>query len=243
VPVTAAHLDAALTQADQDGLSHLAFLHRVIADQAQLRRERSTQQRIKEAHFRELKTLASFDWNFNAQAINRVQIEELATGDFIRRRQNLVVVGQSGVGKTFLVQAIGLSACTLGYRVRYITSAKLLRDLTASLADQTLPKRVRYYAHFEVLMIDEFGFERIERLDSPQAASLFYKIIDARSQQGSTVLVTNIDFDAWGDYLGDPPLAMAFLDRVVENAIILKIQGRSYRAHRAGGSEPKDPNE
>jgi len=243
VPLTAAHLDAALTQADQEGLSHLAFLHRVIADQAQLRRERSTQQRIKEAHFREQKTLASFDWNFNAKAINRVQIEELATGDFIRRRQNLVLVGQSGVGKTFLVQAIGLSACTLGYRVRYITSAHLLRDLTASLADQTLPKRVRYYAHFEALIIDEFGFERIERLESPQAASLFYKIIDARSQQGSTVLVTNIDFEAWGDYLGDPPLAMAFLDRVVENAIILKIPGRSYRAHRAGGPEPENPPE
>jgi DNA replication protein DnaC len=241
VPVTAAHLDAALTQADQEGLSHLAFLHRVIADQAHLRRERSTQQRIKDARFRELKTLASFDWNFNAKAINRVQIEELATGDFIRRRQNLVLVGQSGVGKTFLVQAIGLSACTRGYRVRYITSAKLLRDLTASLADQTLPRRVRYWAHFEALIIDEFGFERIERLESPQAASLFYKIIDARSQQGSTVLVTNIDFDAWGDYLGDPPLAMAFLDRVVDGAIILKIQGKSYRAHRAGGPEPENP--
>ena len=91
---------------------------------------------------------------FNAQAINRVQIEELATGDFIRRRQNLVVVGQSGVGKTFLVQAIGLSACTRGYRVRYLSSAKLLRDLTASLADQTLPKWVRYYAHFDALIID-----------------------------------------------------------------------------------------
>ena len=100
-----------------------------------------------------------------------------------------------------------------------------------------------YYARFEALIIDEFGFERIERLESPQAASLFYKIIDARSQQGSTVLVTNIDFDAWGDYLGDPPLAMAFLDRVVENAIILKIQGKSYRAHRAGGPETENPPE
>jgi DNA replication protein DnaC len=93
------------------------------------------------------------------------------------------------------------------------------------------------------VILDEFGFDRIERLESAQAASLLYKLIDARSQQRSTALVTNIDFDAWGDYLGDPPLAMAFLDRIVDGAIILKIQGKSYRAHRAqpaaGGKRPK----
>ena len=94
-------------------------------------------------------------------------------------------------------------------------------------------KRVRYYARFDLLIIDEFGFDRIERTESPQAANLLYKIIDARSRQRSTALVTNIDFDAWGDYLGDPPLAMAFLDRIVDGAIILKINGKSFRAHRA----------
>ena len=86
-------------------------------------------------------------------------------------------------------------------------------------------------------MIDEFGFDRIERTESPQAANLLYKIIDARSRQRSTALVTNIDFDAWGDYLGDPPLAMAFLDRIVDGAIILKISGKSYRAHRGRPSK------
>jgi DNA replication protein DnaC len=231
VPLTAEQLDTALAQASD--LSHLEFLHRVIIDQASLRRERSTQRRIKDARFRELKTLATFDWEFNGKAINRLQIEELASADFIRRRQNLVFVGQSGVGKSFLAQSIGQAACALGYRVRYITSAELLADLTASLADQTLPDRVRYYARFDLLLLDEFGFDRIERTASPQAASLLYKVIDARSQKASTALVTNIDFDAWGDYLGDPPLAMAFLDRLVDGAIIIKIKGKSYRAHRA----------
>jgi DNA replication protein DnaC len=120
----------------------------------------------------------------------------------------------------------------------YTTSAALLMDLTASLADQTLPQRVRYYGRFDLLAIDEFGFERIERSASPQAANLLYKIIDARSRQRSTALVTNIDFAAWGDYLGDPPLAMAFLDRVVDGAIIVKINGKSYRAHRARTAKP-----
>jgi len=148
-----------------------------------------------------------------------------------------VFVGQSGVGKSFLIQAIGEAACVLGYSVRYTTSADLLIDLTASLADQTLPERVRYYARFQLLIIDEFGFEKIERSSSPQAANLLYKVIDARNRQRSTALVTNIDFEAWGDYLGDPPLAMAFLDRVVDGAIIVKIKGKSYRAHRASATK------
>jgi len=101
-----------------------------------------------------------------------------------------------------------------------------------------LPQRVRYYGRFDLLVIDEFGFEKIERSASPQAANLLYKIIDARSRQRSTALVTNIDFPAWGDYLGDPPLAMAFLDRVVDGAIIVKINGKSYRAHRARTAKP-----
>jgi DNA replication protein DnaC len=122
--------------------------------------------------------------------------------------------------------------------VRYTTSALLLEDLKASLADQTLPQRIRYYAAFDLLVIDEFGFDKIERAEAPQAANLLYKIIDARYHQRSTALVTNIDFDAWADYLGDPPLAMAFLDRIVDGAIILKLKGKSYRAHRAGQKKP-----
>jgi DNA replication protein DnaC len=233
VPLSAADFDAAVAQAAQHDWSTLELLHRLISAPADLRRERSTARRIREAYFAELKTLASFDWDFNAKAIRRLQIEELASGDFIRRRQNLVLAGPSGVGKSFLVQAIGQAACVQGHRVRYITSAALLQNLTACLADRTLPERIRYYARFELLIIDEFGFDRIERSEAPHAASLLYKIMDARSQKVSTALVTNIDFEAWGEYLGDAPLAMAFLDRLVDGAIILKIKGKSYRAHRA----------
>jgi hypothetical protein len=92
--------------------------------------------------------------------------------------------------------------------------------------------RQAIYSVFPVLK-DEFGFDKIERAESSQAANLLYKIIDARGQQHSTALVTNIGFEAWGEYLGDAPLAMAFLDRLVDGAIILKIKGKSYRAHRA----------
>lgn len=232
VPLTAAQLDAVLARAERDRLTHLEFTQLLIAEQAQQRRERTIARRLKEAGFRELCTLAGFDWEFN-KTINRVQIEELATAAFIGRQDNLVIVGQSGVGKSRIIQSVGQAACVAGYRICYTTSAGLLAKLTASLADQTLPKCVRRYARYDLLIIDEFGFDKIERSETPQAANLLYKIIDARTQR-STAVVTNIDFDAWGDYLGDPPLAMAFLDRVVDGAIILKIKGHSYRAHRAG---------
>ncbi len=232
IPLRAEQLEQTLARAEHEGHSHLEFLQQVIALQAAGRRERSIARRIGDAGFREGKTLATFDWQFNARAIERTRVEELASGEFIRRHDNLVVVGQSGVGKSHIVQAVGHQACALGWRVRYTTSAALLEDLRASLADQTLTKRVRYYAGFDLLIVDEFGFERIERTEGPQAASLLYKVVDARSEQRSTALVTNIDFEGWGEYLGDAPLAMALLDRIVDGAIILKIAGKSYRAHR-----------
>ena len=226
-------MDDTLRRAEHEGLSHLDFLSLLIGEQAVQRRERSIDRRIRDAKFPEIKTLAEFDWKFNAAAIDRVQIEELATGEFIRRGENLMMVGQSGVGKSFLLQALGRGFCAVGWRVRYTTSAELLTLLTASLADQTLAKTLRYFTRFDLLLIDEFGFDHIERAESPQSANLLYKVIDARNGRCSTALATNIDFDAWADYLGDPPLAMAFLDRIVDGAIVLKINGRSYRAHRS----------
>lgn len=233
VPLTDQQLDAALARAEQEGLSHLQFVHCLIADQAAARRQRSIERRIRDARFRDNGTLESFDWKFNEKTIDRGRMEELASGEFVRRGENLVLVGQSGVGKSHLLQGIARRHCMLGYRVRYITSAALVNDLATSRADDTLPRRLRYFGNFDLLAIDEFGFERLERMDHPQAANLLYKVIEARYPRRSTALVTNVDFDAWGDYLGDPPLAMAFLDRVVDGAIVLKLEGKSYRAHRA----------
>lgn len=243
IPLRAEQFDAALARAEREGLSHLEFLHQLIAEQAGQRRERSIARRIREACFREEKTLATFDWEFNAKTIKRTQIEELATGEFIRRRDNLVMVGQSGVGKSHIVQALGMAACALGWRVHYQTSADLLNELKASLADQTLPKRIREYGRYDLLIIDEFGYERIERIESPQAANLLYKVIDVRCERRSTALVTNIDFKGWAEYLGDAHLCMGLLDRIVDGAIILKMPGKSYRAHRAKQADAPQPSD
>jgi DNA replication protein DnaC len=227
-------LDDALRQAEQGRWSHLELLDRLFGCQAMQKRERMIQRRIRDARFAENKTLEGFDWKFNAQAIDRSEMEELATGDFIRRGDKLLMVGQSGIGKSHLLEGIGRRACLQGYRVRYIKSDALLADLGASLADGTTVKRIRYFARPDLLIIDGFGFDRIEREQSPQGLSLLYKVIEKRGPRRSTALITNIDFDTWNDYLEDSPLVMALIDRLFEKAIIKRFpQAKSYRAHQA----------
>ena len=128
----------------KEGLSHLNFLELIFGEPAARSRQRAIERRIREAKFREDKNLADFDWKFNGQAIDRAQIEQLATGEFLRRHENLVMVGQSGVGKSHLLQALARRYCELGYRVRYTTSADLLEDLRkfAGRPDPSSPHRL-----------------------------------------------------------------------------------------------------
>ena len=235
-------LDAALSAAEKESLSHLEFLHRLLAGPAEARLHRALQRRIQSARFRELTTLDGFDWEFNAKGVDRRSVEQLATCDFVRRRENVVLVGQTGLGKSRIIQAVGHAACVQGYRVRYATSARLLQEFTAALADGTFNQVLAEYARFDLLLIDEFGFDRLEREAQAQASTFYYRLLDARTGRHSTVLVTNIDFTAWADYLGDPPLASAFLDRLVDGAMILKLSGRSYRVHRARPVAEADRN-
>ena len=121
-------LDAALSAAEKESLSHLEFLHRLLAGPAEAKLQRALQRRLGEAKFRELTSLEGFDWAFNAQGLNRQKIEHLVTCDFIRRHENVILVGQTGLGKSRILQSVGHAACVQGYRVRYATSAKLLKE-------------------------------------------------------------------------------------------------------------------
>lgn len=238
LPLRLEQLDELLRLADREGLAPLEFVERLLAPLVAQRRDRSIEYRIRKACFPERRTLEEFDWSFNAKAIDRRQIEALATCDFIRREENLILVGQSGVGKSHLVLALGLRACALGYRVLFTTSAEMIARLTASLADATLPAKLRLFTTPDFLIIDEFAFDHIERANCRDAAALLYKVIDERNGKRSTAVITNLDFAAWADYLGDAPLTMAFTDRLVDRATILRISGRSYRAHRRRPAQP-----
>jgi DNA replication protein DnaC len=233
VALAAGGLDATLKAAETESLSYLEFLHRVLAGPAEAKRQHALERRIRAAHFRELTTMEGFDWEFNAKGIDRRSIEQLMTCDFVRRRENVILVGSTGLGKSRIIQSAGHAACHHGYRVRYATSAKLLQEFTAALADGSFTAMLKEYARFDLLLIDEFGFDQLERAAEPQSSSFYYRLLDARMGRRSTVLATNVDFGAWAKYLGDPLLATAFLDRLVDGAVVLKLAGRSYRAHRA----------
>jgi DNA replication protein DnaC len=208
-------------------------LERFLAAPANDSRERGVARRIEQAKFPTTATLESFDWSFNAETILRAPFEELATGEFIARRDNLAFVGKSGLGKTHLIEGVARACCVLGYRVRYVTSASLLEELTAAAGVKALPSKIRYYRSLDLLIIDEFGFDKMERREYPESPSLLYKVVDSRNGRGSTAFVTNVNFTDWTDYLGDPPLVMALLDRVVDSAIVQRFEGKSYRKHRA----------
>jgi DNA replication protein DnaC len=233
IPLSDGQFDALVASAEKEQVSHLEFLACFLSGPANQRRERSIERRIKDAGFPTAATLESFDWEFNRKTIPRLPFEQLATGDFLERQENVAFVGKSGTGKSHLIQGIGRACCVLGYRVRYTTSAELLEDLSAAAGDNTLPQRIRYYGRFDFLVIDELGFEKLELRHYPEAPSLLYKIVDHRSPKKSTALVSNIEFKEWTDYLGDAPLTMALIDRIVDGAIIQKFEGKSYRVHRA----------
>ena len=111
---------------------------------------------------------------------------------------------------------------------RYTTATSMLSDLMASLADGTLDHKLKAYTRPQILLIDEVGFDRLEQ-ESAKNASLFFKVIDARYCKNSTFLSTNIDFKALGDYLGDPVITTAIVDRMVHHSIIINIKGPSWR--------------
>ena len=181
VPITAEQLDNAIRVAEHRGDSHQAFLWELLGTAAIDRQERAIARRIREARFPNQGALEDFDWSFNASAIDRTQIEQLATGEWMSRTENLVMLGQSGVGKSRLLEGIGRRLCAIGKRVRYTTSGDLLTQLTASLADGTLPRQLSYWSNFDLLIIDEFGLDYVERKLDPQAGHLLFNVIAARA--------------------------------------------------------------
>lgn len=222
-------LDRFLKEHAQEKLSTLEILAKFLEIPAQASQETAIAYRIKRAGFPTEATLESYDWSRNPTTITREPFLELATGEFIRKKENVAFVGESGLGKTHLMQGIARKCCTLGYRVRYETSASLIESLNQSRAIKELGPKVRYYCSWDLLIIDEFGFDKLERKEVPDALSLLYKVIDGRNRRNSTAVITNVSFDDWTEYLGDPPMTMALLDRVVDQTNLVRFVGESIR--------------
>lgn len=230
---TLAKLDEHLAWAAHDQPAAGVLLARVLGEEAAHKLEHRIERRIDQSGLRERKTLETFDWPFQP-GLDKALVLELARLDFVRRKEDLVVTGKSGTGKSHILQAIALRACQQQMRVRYARCVDLLDDLYAGLADATYPKRLRAWASVDLLIIDDVGLGQVKKRESePTAAHTLYDLIDRRHARASTALTSNIQLSAWGNYLGDIALAVAVLDRLAMHAVHIDIDGPSYRQHVA----------
>jgi DNA replication protein DnaC len=224
-------LETELSEAAKKALAPTDLLERLLSIEADALIERRMERRVRESKLPERKLLADFDFAFQT-GLDKAQVMEIAKLDFVERKQGLVIAGNSGTGKSHIAKALLLLACARLYRCRYTTASGMLTDLVASRADNTLPTKLRTYTSPDILLIDELGFDRLEQEDA-RNASLFFKVIDGRYCKGSTLITTNIDFSQLGDYLGDPVVTTAIVDRMVHHSIIINIQGPSWRMHES----------
>jgi DNA replication protein DnaC len=221
-------IDEALTDfAHENPADPENLLERLLDAQLQDNTERMIGRRLKEARFPERKTMMDFDFSFQPDLDKRL-IFELATLRLLQKRQGLILAGNSGTGKSHLAIALGIEACKRGVTVLYTTAAEMLSDLYSALADDTLEQKLKRYVRPTLLIVDELGFDRLEQ-ENARNAALFFKVVDARYQTGSTFYTTNIDFEALGHYLGDPVVTTAIVDRMVHRSTVITLTGPSYR--------------
>jgi DNA replication protein DnaC len=227
-------LEVRLQEAAGHGLGHAEFLELVLQDELAIRADRQLQRRVKAAQFREVKTLDVFDWSFNP-TIKRKQIYDLASGQFIRERRDVLFLGPPGVGKSFLVQAIGYQAIKAGFVVLYRSIFDVVRDFLRDEALGGEDKVLMRYLKPDLLLIDDMGMKQLPK----RSGEYLFEIIMRRYETRSTVLTSNRPLEDWGRLLDDVPSATAILDRVLHHAEIVQITGKSYRLRNAGRAEPE----
>lgn len=190
-------------------------------------RERRIERRIRAAKFPDMPTLETFDFAFQT-GIDRPLVMDLATLAWVDRQEDLVLIGQSGTGKSHIAKALCLIACKQQRRVLYTTCAGMLSDLFASLADNTLSDALKRYIRPPLLLIDDLGYDPIEQ-EHARDAQLLYKVLEARHEQASTIITSNLPAASWAEYLGNHYLTVALLDRLLYHGTVITIEGPSWR--------------
>lgn len=201
------------------------FLERLLEDEVERRGQKQLALRVRRAALNTGKTLETFDFTFNP-GVNRQLIYDLATGNFIRDKRNVLLCGPTGVGKSHLAQGLAHEACRRGFDVVFTDAHKLLRHLQAGRADGTYDKRLAAYTRVDLLVIDDFGLKPMQ----PPAAQDLYDVINERYERGAILLTSNRAPAEWATWFADPLLASAGLDRLSHRAHVLIITGASYRA-------------
>jgi DNA replication protein DnaC len=205
-------------------VEHTGFLLRLAELELIEREQRSTMRRIKAAGFAAIKSLDSFDFKA-IPSLNKMLVLDLARCEYITKRQNLLLVGNSGTGKTHLALALGLAACQKGFKVRFTTAAALVNEMIEAKDEKRLLKLQKQMAKMNLLIIDEMGFVPF----SKTGAELLFELISQRYERGSVIITTNLPFDEWPDVFGSERLTGALLDRLTHHVNILELNGDSYR--------------
>jgi DNA replication protein DnaC len=215
-------------QAEETNSGYLDFLWTLLEDEYEKRQSKSLLIRLKKAGFEEEKTLEGFDFAFNPH-LPAKKIKQLANCAYIDKKENLFLVGPVGVGKTHIAQALGHTACRMGYEVLFTKAAKLFRFLHGGRADNSFEKRAKRYTSVPLLIIDDVGLKPL----TPTQSDDFYEIISERYLKKSTIFTSNRPLEDWHTLFPDPVIANSAMDRIAHNAHQITITGESYRNKEA----------
>lgn len=188
------------------------------------RDRRATERRIRQAKFPVTKGLDSFDF-LAIPALNKTLVLELARSEYLDRKENVLLLGNSGTGKTHIALALGLAACQRGHRVRFLTAATLVGELIEARDEKYLRRFQKQLAAHELLIIDELGYVPL----SKTGAELLFETISQRYERASTLVTSNLPFDEWTEIFGSERLTGALLDRITHHVHILEMNADSYR--------------
>ena len=225
LPTTSEIYHTVASTASKENWTYTQFLNEVLQVEVINRLEKSKKTLTKFASFPAIKTLEEFDYNFTV-GVNSKQINELASLEFVRRCENIILLGQSGVGKTHLAIALAYKAVQNRYKVKFITTADLLSNAVTAKRDKRYDSFLKSVLNPSILIIDELGYFNMTKEESNH----FFQIISKRYEKGSTIITSNLVFSKWKQVFGgDKIVTTAILDRVLHHSHVINIQGDSYR--------------
>lgn len=223
-------LDLRIGEACSDDVSHHEFLVRVLRDEVERREAKQLGARLRRANFEHAKTLEDFDFQFNP-TVPKSTVIDLATCGFVGKQENVLLLGQTGVGKSHVAQALGHRACRAGYTALFVTAHDLFRELRAARADGTLQRKLQRFLQVDLLILDDLGLRPMQSTDPVD----LYDLIRGRYERGSIVITSNRDTDELMGLFPDALLGNAAMDRLLHHAHIIRLTGRSYRAEGGVG--------